>query len=206
MFASPAAYALSALKRTCTRVQSGPAWIGYWIDFEYGERPSSNTNSVSPTLPSCGVSVRNQNVARIASPIATGAVVGVCSCTAHSWLDASLTVKRIASVNGCPVTGDRLPLGRLGVVAHDLEGGDPRAAQQVDARQAGDARVGRLLHRIGLVVDDGRCRRGGGAAGRACPTAAGGGAVRLMQRAGGHGHAHQKQGKSCDSARACAGE
>ena len=27
-------------------------------DFEYGERPSSNTNSVSPTLPSCGVSVR----------------------------------------------------------------------------------------------------------------------------------------------------
>src|SRR3954469_3354720 len=104
MFASPGVYAATAVKRACTRIQSAPAWIGYWIDFVYGARPSSNTNSVSPTLPSWGVSARSQNVARMASPAATGALIGVWICTAHSWLDGSLTVKRAASVNGWPVT------------------------------------------------------------------------------------------------------
>ena len=145
------------MKRTCTRVHSGPAWIGYWTDFEYGGRPSSNTNSVSPTPPSCGVSVRNQNVARIASPAATGAVVGVCSCTAHSWLDASFTVKRIASVNGWPVTGIGFASAAFALSPLILNAAMPappsRSARGTLAMRA----LAASCTGIRLVVDERRC-------------------------------------------------
>src|SRR5262245_4182857 len=180
MFASPIAYAATALKRACTRTQSAPAWTGYWIDFVYGDRPSSNTSSVSPTLPSCGVSVRNQNVARIASPAATGAVIGVCNCTAHSWLDASLTEKRIASLNGCPVTVIGDASAALALSPMILNAPIPAPpSRSTRARPATRAFAASWIG-LGALTSVGAAPAAGAAAG-ALPTGAGGGAVRLMQ-------------------------
>ena len=80
---------------------------------------------------------------------------GVCSCTAHSWLDASLTVKRIASVNGCPVTGIGFASAALALSPVILNAAIPAPPSRSTRGRAGDARVGGLLHRVRLVVGGG---------------------------------------------------
>src|SRR6478752_1697035 len=197
MFASPGAYAAAAVKRACTRIHSEPAWIGYWIDFAYGERPSSNTNSVSPVLPSCGVSVRSQNVARIASPAATAAVVAVCSWTAHSWLDGSLIVKRIASVNGCPLT----VMGEA-VAAFALS---PLILNAAIPAPPSRSTRGRPAMRAFAASWIGFGALSAVAAG-VVATAAGGGATRLMQPAPGTANAQTRSKRSFEKERSMRGE
>src|SRR4051812_33838845 len=193
MLASPGVYAATAVKRACTRIQSAPAWIGYWIDFVYGARPSSNTNSVSPTLPSCGVSVRSQNVTRIASPAATGAVVGACSCTAHSWLDASLTAKRIASVNGCPVTVMGVAVAAFALSPEILNAAIPappsRSTRGTPAMRAFAA----SWNGFGWLAAADAAAAGGAPVAAGARTGAGGGATGLMQLPPAATHASSKE-------------
>src|SRR5689334_1988691 len=117
----------------------------------------------------------------MASPAATGAVIGVWICTAHSWLDGSFTVKRIASVNGCPATVIGFASAALALSPMILN-----AAMPAPPSRSTRGRPAMRAFAASWTGLDALTSAGAGpgvAAAGALPTAAGGGAVRLMQPA-----------------------
>src|SRR4051812_29786529 len=131
----------------------------------------------------------------MASPCATGAAVGACSCTAHSWLDASFTAKRIASGKGCPVTGIAFASAALALSPMILNAPIPAPPSRSTRGRFAMRAFAASCTGFGWLSAAGAVAAAAAAV-VGVPTATGGGAVRLMQPATPAARAASKQSRS----------